>query len=247
MAWALIVETSFSSAESAESLFAPSKPWSKTLKSPPSVAPKLLRLTLRGLPMLAASRFITPSLRFSGLDFIGDACSCFAGWSHLSNLMASFRGAIVYAAFSWSSSDDLLRVILGTAFAWLVLSLSARLRGLLGEILRVAGRRVELRFTQCLGLAASDVVSALCVRDRSEGEAGAFGDLGTLGEVMVWRAGLEGERDRDRLISRIEAKPSIEARCRCVGDRRWAALPGECRGEYSNSITARPSGFGERG
>jgi len=40
---------------------------------------KLLRLLLRGLLKLAASKFMTPSLLFKGLDFIGDACSFRAG------------------------------------------------------------------------------------------------------------------------------------------------------------------------
>ena len=55
---------------SARSLF-PSKPSSKTLKSLPNAAACRLRLLALGLPMVGWSRFITPSLRFNGLDFAG--------------------------------------------------------------------------------------------------------------------------------------------------------------------------------
>ena len=51
--------------------------------------------------------------------------------------------------------------------------------------------------------------------------------------------GFDGERDKDCRISRMEAKPSIDVVWTCVGESRCAALPGEWRGEYSNSITAR--------
>lgn len=142
--------------------------------------------------MPAASRFITPSLLFSGLDFIGDACSCFAGLSHLSSSGAwsscGFLTDVMYAAFSCSSSEEVLRVIRGTAFAWFVLSLSARLSGLLGEILRVAGRKLGLRLTGCLVFGASVDESTLYPRDKSEGDAGALGEwfaLGDFGEVMM--------------------------------------------------------------
>lgn len=73
-----------SSADDAEPLAATSFPWSKTLKSEPKAAGpcKLLRFT-RGLPMPAASRFITPSLLFKGLDF-GGLCSMKTGCSRVS-------------------------------------------------------------------------------------------------------------------------------------------------------------------
>ena len=54
------------------SMEGPSGPCSKTLKSAPKESPPCrLRRFTRGLPMLAASRFITPSLLLSGLDFGG--------------------------------------------------------------------------------------------------------------------------------------------------------------------------------
>lgn len=85
--------------------------------------------------------------------------------------------------FSWSSSDDLLLVTRGEfAFAWFVLSLSARLSGLLGEIRRVAARKGGLRLTAYLGLGVSVEESAFCPRERSEGDVGALGDLGAFGD-----------------------------------------------------------------
>ena len=75
---------SSSSGDCGESLLAPSKLCSKMLNSTLVAPCKLRRLLLRGLPRLAASRFITPSLRLSGLDFIGDACSRITGCSSFS-------------------------------------------------------------------------------------------------------------------------------------------------------------------
>lgn len=71
---------SLSPVDTVASLDAPSWPWSNTLKSLPNarVPCKLLRFT-RGLPMPAASRFMTPSLLFSGLDFGGLLCSLNTG------------------------------------------------------------------------------------------------------------------------------------------------------------------------
>ena len=104
---------------------APSKLCSKMLKSMLDALCKLLRLLLRGLPKLAASRFMTPSLRFSGLDFIGDACSRMMGCRNFSgpglpksSLMGSvarrsgtaFTESSEQSIFSWSCSVEARRV-----------------------------------------------------------------------------------------------------------------------------------------
>lgn len=90
-----------SSGDTEGSYWPPSKLCSKMLKSMLEALCKLLRLLLRGLPRLAASRFMTPSLRFSGLDFMGDACSRSKGCRNFSgpgfeksSLMASMDGAV---------------------------------------------------------------------------------------------------------------------------------------------------------
>lgn len=76
---------SLSPVEVGVSLAAPSWVCSNTLKSFPKarVPCTLLRFT-RGLPMPAASRFMTPSLLFKGLDFGGLPCSLNTGWSRVS-------------------------------------------------------------------------------------------------------------------------------------------------------------------
>lgn len=112
-----------------------------------------------------------------------------------------------------------------------MLSLRARLSGLVGEILRVDVRKPEARFTECLGLGTSVMPSTACPRDNCDGETGALGDRGAAGDLgegmLLTRECFEGERESVRRISRMEAKPSIEVPCTCEGERRWTALPGE--------------------
>lgn len=168
---------------------------SKTLKSLLSeeVPCKLLRFAL-GDPKLEASRFITPSLLFSGLDFAGELLSCIGAWRNLSVcvFLNSARGAssgFISAEalgvtspllrFSWSPSmesrvDGMVETLM---LVWLGLSLRARLRGLLGDVLRTEARDALVRLMEYLGLVTgSPVLSVVNGRERPDG-------LVALGEV----------------------------------------------------------------
>jgi hypothetical protein len=100
----------------------------------------------------------------------------------------------------------------GVAFAWLVLSLSARRSGLLGEVLREPRRKGVLRLRDGFLAGKSAAASALKARESVEGAVGEA--LGDFTVNVGWRAGFEGERDKERRICCMEAKPSM--------DRPWA-------------------------
>jgi hypothetical protein len=130
---------------------------SKTSKSAPRMdGPcKLLRFAT-GLPMLAVSIFMTPSLRLRGLDLIGikqlvpggfksgfdRANSNLMGSSLMSNRKAAGISSASYLSTTNSglalriavfSSPETGRAMKGETFPWLVESTSAR-RGLLGRV-----------------------------------------------------------------------------------------------------------------
>ena len=83
-----------------------------------------------------------------------------------------------------------------------MLSLKARRSGLFGEVLLGPERRGTLRFAElvCLGVSV-EVASAVNARDRPDGDTGAVGEeLLDLGALIEKRAGLDGDRERDRRI-----------------------------------------------
>ena len=115
--------------------------------------------------------------------------------------------------FSWSCSVELLRVAYrGVAFEELVLSLNARLSGLLGEVLRDLVRTTPVRDVVLLPMFAWWLESTLNARlnpdgDRGAGGMGAFGDVVPLVVSRANRDGFEGDRDSERRICRMVLKP----------------------------------------
>ena len=104
-------------------------------------------------------------------------------------------------------SLESLRPDRGLAFAWFVLSLKARRSGLFGEVLRKAVRICPLRFTVYLLLGTGSVAaSALNARDKQDGDAGAVGEvLADFAVHVEYRAGFDGERERERRICCMDA------------------------------------------
>lgn len=94
-----------------------------------------------------------------------------------------------------------------------------------------------MRLAECFDFEAkSEVLSAVKARDRLDIERGAIGEV-----VSIKRCGFDGDLDRERRICLIDANLSTGDTCAWVGESRCGALLAECRGEYSNSITARSS------
>jgi hypothetical protein len=128
------------------------------------------------------------------------------------------------------------------ALAWLVLSLSARRSGLFGEVLRDLMRRAPGRGPAVLGLVSKFAESALNARLKLDGDRGV--DVAVLVRIVrsalfvnnVNRDGLEGDRESERRICLMVAKPSICGLCGCVGDSIWMGPQAVWRGEYSNSM-----------
>lgn len=143
---------------------------------------------------------------------------------------------------------------LGVALAWLLMSPSVRRSGLLGEVLRDLMRSGPVRPPVDLGRASKLVESALYVRLSPEGDRGT-GDIGAVGDVafplaarsVEYREGLDGERDSERRICLIVAKPSICGLCGWLGDSICMEPPAEWRGEYSSSIARRWAAISSRG
>jgi hypothetical protein len=78
--------------------------FSKMLKSVALGECRLLRFELRGLPNPAVSRFITPSLRFSGLDFIDAFNSRRVDWNNATGVYCDERSAFAGASVGDSST-----------------------------------------------------------------------------------------------------------------------------------------------
>ena len=83
--------------------------------------------------------------------------------------------------FSWSASADWRRFRAGRALGWLALSLSARRRGLLGDVRRKE-ERVPLRLTENRGLGIGSVAQSVLHERRFEGETGIW--CCDVGEVL---------------------------------------------------------------
>jgi hypothetical protein len=86
--------------------------------------------------------------------------------------------------FSWSISADGRRFRAGRALGWFALSLSARRRGLLGDVRRKA-ERVPLRLTENRGFGIGSVAQSVLQERRFEGETGMW--CCDVGEVFVAR------------------------------------------------------------
>lgn len=196
--------------------------WSKMLsKSFPRLEiPCKLRLFATGLLPVSSPKFMTPSLRLSGLDFLGDT----SVRRVISNLMGlSFKPYLSVSMMSGSSTLErgagvfscpvARRAIKGVEFPMSVESARTRW-GLLDLLVRVRGderkgaaRRIVNFFlagTVCAngdsGYAAMGLVGPCCLlglkaRVRASGEMGERGES----ELRIWkREGLEGERERER-------------------------------------------------
>lgn len=106
-----------------------------------------------------------------------------------------------------------------------------------GDVRRDVIRSGPVRFDEYFVFEVkSEVGSVVKARDRVDGERGAIGEV-----VSMKRCGLDGDRDRECRICLIDANLSTGETCAWVGESRCGALLAECRGEYSNSITARSS------